>query len=98
VYARPIWREEIAGADGVSESDLSAIFHLEVGLTPWELLARLLAQQARALPTVTGHSVPNVAEQDGFDDPAYFSRVLSKRTRQSPQTYRKAARLRSTPP
>jgi AraC-like DNA-binding protein len=88
-YRRPLTRQEIAQAVGVSESYLSRIFHQEVGLSPTECLTRLRVQAAKELLSGTSASITEIASQVGIDDPAYFSRVFSKYTNHSPQAHRK---------
>lgn len=90
-YAHPLSRREIATTVGVSESYLSKIFHQEVGLSPGECLTRFRVQIAKELLSSNTDSITKIAGQAGFEDPAYFSRVFSKYTGQSPQAYRKQA-------
>lgn len=95
-YARSLSRREIAAAVGVSESYLSKILRQEVGLSLWECLTRLRVQIAKELLSATTDSITEVAGQVGFEDPAYFSRVFSKYSGQSPQAYRKQAKTNQT--
>jgi signal transduction histidine kinase/AraC-like DNA-binding protein/DNA-binding response OmpR family regulator len=90
-YGRPLSRQEIARAVGVSESYLSHIFRHEMGLSPWEWLTRLRVERAKELLAQANLSITEVACRVGFEDPAYFSRVFRKSVGQTCQAYRKQA-------
>jgi signal transduction histidine kinase/AraC-like DNA-binding protein/ABC-type sugar transport system substrate-binding protein len=87
-YGLAFSRAELAEAIGVSENYLTQIFRQELGLSPLECLNRLRIQKARELLRFTSEPVSAIAEQVGFDDPAYFSRVFRKISGCSPQKYR----------
>jgi signal transduction histidine kinase/AraC-like DNA-binding protein/ABC-type sugar transport system substrate-binding protein len=87
-FARDISRQEIAGAVGISQNYLSRIFQHELGISPWEYLSRYRIRQAQNLLRDTTDSITDVSAQDGFEDPAYFSRVFRKQIGHSPQHYR----------
>ena len=86
-YTRPLARWEIADAIGVSESYLSRLFKQELDLTPWDYLNRFRVHQAKELIRRTQGSVKIVANQVGFKDPSYFSRVFRKQTGLSPSEF-----------
>ncbi len=88
-YGQPISRHDIAQAIGVSENYLSLIFRQELGLSPLEYLTRFRIQQAKELLRNSEIPVTDIANQVGFDDPAYFSRVFHKQVGRSPRAYRK---------
>jgi AraC-like DNA-binding protein len=87
-YARPLTRQEISSAIGVSKNYLSQIFRQELGLSPWECLNRFRVQRAKELLRQTSESITTIAALTGFEDSAYFSRVFHKIVGQSPQAYR----------
>jgi signal transduction histidine kinase/DNA-binding LacI/PurR family transcriptional regulator/AraC-like DNA-binding protein/CheY-like chemotaxis protein len=87
-HARPLARWEIAKAVGVSEDYLSRVFSRELGLTPWEYLNRYRVSRAKELLHNPENTVGSVAQQVGFKDQTYFSRVFRKVTGLSPQAYR----------
>ncbi|HEU4322411.1 MAG TPA: substrate-binding domain-containing protein [Roseiflexaceae bacterium] len=87
-YSRQISRWELAQEVGVSEDYLSRVFNREIGLSPWEYLNRYRIAQARALLRRTNDSIGAVAQQVGFQDRGYFSRVFRKLTGVGPQEFR----------
>ena len=87
-YARPLKRWEIAEAIGVSENYLSRVFNQELGLSPWDYLNRFRISRAKELLRRTQGSVKSVADQVGFKDQKYFSRVFHKLTNLSPSEFR----------
>ena len=89
-YARPISRWEIAEAVGVSEDYLSRVFNQELKISPWDYLNRYRVLQSKNLLLNTTQSIGVIANQVGFKDQAYFSRVFHKVTGMSPQTFRES--------
>jgi YesN/AraC family two-component response regulator len=87
-HARPLARWEIAEAIGVSEDYLSRVFNRELGLSPWDYLNRYRVYQAQELLRLTNDSIRAIAQQVGFKDQAYFSRVFRNITGVSPQSFR----------
>jgi len=87
-YARPLKRWEIAEAIGVSENYLSRVFNQELGLSPWDYLNRFRISRAKELLRRTQGSIKSVADQVGFKDQKYFSRVFHKLTNLSPSEFR----------
>jgi AraC-like DNA-binding protein/DNA-binding response OmpR family regulator len=87
-YTRPLTRWEIAKAIGVSENYFTRLFSQELGLSPWDYLNRFRVNQAKELFRRTQGSVQQIANQVGFKDPKYFSRVFRKLTGLSPSEFR----------
>jgi signal transduction histidine kinase/DNA-binding LacI/PurR family transcriptional regulator/AraC-like DNA-binding protein len=87
-YGRTISRWELAQEVGVSEDYLSRVFSRELGLSPWDYLNRYRIAQARALLRSGSASISAVAQQVGFQDRGYFSRVFRKLTGVGPQEFR----------
>jgi signal transduction histidine kinase/DNA-binding LacI/PurR family transcriptional regulator/AraC-like DNA-binding protein len=87
-YTRPLKLWEVAEAIAVSENYLSRVFNQELGLSPWDYLNRYRVNQAKVLFHRTQGSVQDIAEQVGFKDAKYFSRVFRKLTGFSPSEYR----------
>ena len=87
-HQRPISRQELAAAIGVSKDYISHIFSQELGISPWEYLSRYRIQQAKTLLRHTHASITTVAQQAGFEDLSYFNRVFRKHVGCSPTAYR----------
>jgi signal transduction histidine kinase/ABC-type sugar transport system substrate-binding protein/AraC-like DNA-binding protein len=88
-YNQPLSRQDIAGAIGVNKNYLSAIFHQELGISPWDYLNRYRINVAKELLRTTDQSITSIAAQVGFDDSSYFGRVFHKHTGLAPSEYRK---------
>jgi AraC-like DNA-binding protein/DNA-binding response OmpR family regulator len=91
-YTRPLARWEIAEAIGVSENYFSRLFNQELGISPWDYLNRFRVNQAKELFRRTQGSVKSIADQVGFKDPKYFSRVFRKLTGLSPSEFREQSK------
>jgi AraC-like DNA-binding protein/DNA-binding response OmpR family regulator len=87
-YDRAIARWELAEAVGVSEDYLSRVFHREIGISPWDYLNRYRIYHAKELLRLTTDSISAIAQQVGFQDQKYFSRVFRKLTGVGPKEFR----------
>jgi DNA-binding LacI/PurR family transcriptional regulator/AraC-like DNA-binding protein len=86
--AEALSRWKLAEAVNVSEDYLARIFRRELGLSPWEYLARLRVGLAKQLLRSSGASIREIAAACGFPDQAYFCRVFRRAVGRSPSTYR----------
>lgn len=67
-------------------------FKKELGVTPLEYMTNLRMKKAETLLTAMdsgGYSIGEIAEQCGYEDPLYFSRVFKKRFGCSPSRFAK---------
>jgi signal transduction histidine kinase/DNA-binding LacI/PurR family transcriptional regulator/AraC-like DNA-binding protein/CheY-like chemotaxis protein len=92
-YKETVSRHAICQVLGISENYLSRLFRQELGLGFVEYVNRFRINIAKQLLCDTDLTVTTVAQQVGFDDPAYFSRVFTRYAGTSPRTYRQAADL-----
>jgi AraC-like DNA-binding protein len=90
-YARPLSRQDVAGAIGVSERYLSRVFRRELGLTPWEYLNRYRIAQAKEILRSTSDSITAISLRVGFNDLSHFGRAFRKVTGLSPSAFRDLA-------
>lgn len=66
----------------------SALFHRRTGYPPVEYFLRLKVLRACELLDTTRESIKQVAQEVGYDDPYYFSRLFKKIMGRSPRDYR----------
>ena len=72
---------------------LRKLFKKEMGITPLEYMNRLRMKKAETMLTAmwtNEYSISEVAEQCGFDDALYFSRVFKKNFGCSPSKFAKS--------
>lgn len=86
----PITLEGWAKAIGLNAVYFGRIFKRETGLRPMEWLNQRRLQMASQYLSGTRKSVGAIAEECGFADQFYFSRVFRRHFGQSPLQYRKA--------
>lgn len=91
-YADPISLSTAAGLFSFSKPYLSRFFHEETGLTFTEYLNQVRIKQAIRLLKDFRLSIQKIAQQVGFQTPAYFSRVFKRQMGVTPQDYRRTAR------
>lgn len=87
-FRRPMSRTDVAAACGVHPHYLSQLFAEQVGTSLWGYVNRYRVERAQQLLTDDALSVRTVAQQVGYSDPAYFSRVYRRYTGASPRRAR----------
>jgi AraC-like DNA-binding protein len=73
-----------------TERALNEATRRALGATPNRLIRDRVLLEAKRLLLHSSMAVAQVADQLGFDDPAYFSRCFKKHTGRSPVDYRHA--------
>lgn len=81
--------DEVAGQLFVSKDYLRHLFTQYVGESPMRTIVSARVDHARKLLMNPAFSIVQVAEQCGFDDPYYFSRLFKNYTGKSPSAFRK---------
>jgi AraC-like DNA-binding protein len=81
--------ERLAELLGMHRSTLARSFAKAVGVSPLEYLTRLRVQNALTLLKQSTLSVAEIAQQCGYSDPNYFSRLIRRHTGRSPLQFRK---------
>lgn len=89
-YMEPLNLEGLAARFAINKNYLSSRFHKEVGVTVTDYINGIRVRRAEDLLGKTALSMQNVAEQCGFSDANYFTRIFKKNMGQSPNEYRKA--------
>lgn len=88
-YNRPRRIAEYAGLCGMSPGRFSVVFKEATGKTPQRFIEEVRITKAREMLINTSLSISSVAENVGFRDPLYFSRVFKRSVGASPTEYRK---------
>jgi AraC-like DNA-binding protein len=83
---------ELATQTGLSASHYSALFRAQVGRPPIVFFNFLKVQEACQLLTYSKLRVKEIANQLGFDDVYYFSRMFTKLMGLSPRQFRQTDR------
>ncbi|KRE98459.1 hypothetical protein ASG89_05500 [Paenibacillus sp. Soil766] len=85
--------QELATSLGISASQLTRRFQATYGLSPVRFATKVRLTRARLLLVETPESLDRIAEQCGFQNAFYFSRVFSQHMGISPSVYRKNYRV-----
>jgi AraC-like DNA-binding protein len=91
-FATSPTNSELAAAAGMSVTGFSRAFLREFGTTPAHYVTGVRVREAARLLMQTDATIETIAEQTGFPNRSYFSRVFSKVTCESPASFRKKHR------
>lgn len=80
---------QIAEIAGLSESGLTRLFKKYLGESPQRYLIEARIREATTLLQRTEKSIDEIAEQTGFSNRYYFTRMFKKTTGQSPAEFRR---------
>lgn len=80
--------EDLAHESGWSASHYSLEFRKKIGHSPMDYLIQLKIQKACQILDHTALRIKEVAQQIGYDDAYYFSRLFKKTMNLSPKAYR----------
>lgn len=94
-YKEPVGLTEAAQAAGVNSAYLSYLFQKEMKIGFSNFLLNRRIECAQEMLKKTNLKVREVAEQSGFNDYHYFSKVFKKMNGVSPAGYRKCSRQNS---
>jgi transcriptional regulator GlxA family with amidase domain len=86
--AEDLSREEVARAAGLSPGHFSHLMRAKTGWSFTGLLTRLRVDRACHLLAHTDHSLARIAQDCGYSDQSYFTRVFRRRTGQTPGNFR----------
>lgn len=81
--------DEYAQQQNLSVSWFIRCFRQMTGLTPLQYIINLRISNAQMLLESTDYTIAQIAENVGYDNPLYFSRLFHKQTGISPKDYRK---------
>ena len=88
-YREELFISEIAERFGMERRRFSYLFERLTGLTPIQYLTEYRISLAKELLKTSAYSIAKVAEEVGYVDSFYFSRVFKKHVKMSPSSYRK---------
>lgn len=75
---RPLSRQDLAAAFGVSPEHINLLFRRELNMTPSAVINRERVMLAYRLIHEEGKSVKEAAYAAGYQDPFYFSRIFKR--------------------
>lgn len=78
---------------GISNSQLSRRFQAAYRYSPIEYVTLLRLQRARSLLIDTDHTIDHIAEQCGYQNGFYLSRIFTAKLKISPSAYRRTYRF-----
>lgn len=81
--------DKLAALANLSRSRYAALFKEQTGFAPIDYFNRLRMHRACQLLDNSDWSVKTIANQLGYEDPLYFSRVFRSVTEKSPMEYRR---------
>ncbi|WP_228718340.1 helix-turn-helix transcriptional regulator [Kitasatospora acidiphila] len=87
---QPLTVGEHARRLGLDEAALRGEVQRATGATPKEYILRARLSRAKRLLLATDHSVREVSRAVGYHDPAYFTRLFSRRVGMAPTEFRRA--------
>ena len=87
---RKISAEEIAAAAGLSVRNLNHLFKVQLNTSPKNVLIEFRLNQACRLLRHTDQTVDQIAENCGFPNRYYFSRIMKQVRSISPAAYRRS--------
>lgn len=88
--SRKLTSQEVATAAGVSVRNLNHLFQQNLGKSPMNVLLDFRLNQACRLLRLSDASIDQIAEDCGFPNRYYFSRMMKQVRATSPAAYRKA--------
>lgn len=100
-YADPLSLDNLASRFSLNKNYLSSRFHRETGMTVTDYINKIRVRNAEHLLGNSTLSIQEVAEQCGFSDGNYFTRIFKKFNGDTPNEYRrsiKSARLAQADP
>lgn len=90
-YRHKLTIDDIAQAVYLSPCYLSRIFKQSLGCTLMEYLTRIRVEKAKKMLRNPKYNVMQVAEESGFEDPGYFTRVFKKIEGVTPSRFKQNA-------
>ncbi|MBS7743112.1 MULTISPECIES: helix-turn-helix domain-containing protein [unclassified Chelatococcus] len=83
---------DYAEALGISQPHLNRISRQVLGISALQIIERRIALEARRQLLFSSLTIKQIGAELGYDDPAYFTRFLTRMLGVAPSQYRKTAR------
>ena len=87
---QPLRASELAAIANISLSHYFVLFKRATGCAPINFFIRLRMRRARQLLETTSMNIKQIADELGYDDTFYFSRVFKSVSGVAPTDYRRA--------
>ena len=87
-YPDKVTLENLANAASISKTEVFRCFKTIMGLTPVSYINSYRLQRAAHMLIETEKSVQEIAEDCGFDDNSYFSKLFKRKYHAAPRDYR----------
>ena len=88
-YTHPAPVAAMTEHSGLAERSFQRRFKLATGMTPMEYIQTLRIEEAKHLLETTAGPIEAVAEEVGYDDAAFFSRLFRRSVNLTPAQYRR---------
>lgn len=89
-FPEPMRIEQIAAMVFLSPDRFTEVFSAVMGRTPRDYLRHLRLERAKTLLQTTDLSITDIAQEAGFREAAYFTRVFRAKTGLPPGVYRRS--------
>ncbi len=88
-YEEPVPVAAMVRLSGLAERSFKRRFQQATGMSPLEYVHTLRLEEAKQLLEATRQSIESIANQVGYEDAAFFSRLFRRQVNLSPAQYRK---------
>ena len=88
-YSDPLYNHTLAQTGGLSESAFNRLFRLHQGISPGQFIAQVRVREAAHLLMHSLLSLDDVAEQCGFPNRVYLTRVFTRIVGEPPARFRR---------
>lgn len=87
---------DYANAIGISTTHLNRVCRQMLAASPLEVIEKRIALEARRQLLFSSFSIKQIGAELGYDDPAYFTRFLTRVLGVAPGAFRRDGRMRSS--